>query len=157
MTWVDWVFIAIILLSTLVGLWRGFVREAFSLVTWIAAFWLAWRFSDLAAGWFGRWIETPSLQRLAGFALLFVIVLILGALVNHFAAIALERTGLTGTDRAVGTVFGLLRGLLLCVAVVMAGRLIHLDRDSWWQQSLLIEYFQPVATWVAGFIPESIR
>ncbi len=157
MAWVDWVFVAVILLSTLVGLWRGFVREALSLATWVFAFWLAWAFSDDAAGWFARWVETPSLQLVAGFALLFFIVLVVGALVNHFAAIALERTGLTGTDRAVGTVFGLMRGLVLVAALVLVGLLLKLDRDPWWEQSLLIEYFEPVANWLAGFFPESIR
>ena len=140
-----------------VGLWRGFVREALSLATWVFAFWLAWAFSDDAAGWFARWVETPSLQLVAGFALLFFIVLVVGALVNHFAAIALERTGLTGTDRAVGTVFGLMRGLVLVAALVLVGLLLKLDRDPWWEQSLLIEYFEPVANWLAGFFPESIR
>jgi membrane protein required for colicin V production len=157
MAWVDWVFIVIVLLSTLVGFWRGFVREALSLATWIAAFWLAWAFSNVAAGWFARWITTPSLQMVAGFALLFFIVLIVGALVNHFAAIALERTGLTGTDRGVGTVFGLFRGVVLVTVLVLVGQLLRLNRDLWWDQSLFIEYFEPVAIWLTGFFPESIR
>lgn len=157
MAWVDWVFIVVVLLSTLVGLWRGFVREALSLATWLFAFWLAWAFSDTAARWFARWIETPSLQLVAGFALLFFVVLIVGALVNHFAAIALERTGLTGTDRAVGIGFGLLRGVVLVTVLVMVGVIIKLDRDPWWEQSLLIEYFEPVAIWLMGLFPESIR
>lgn len=157
MIWVDWVFLAVILLSTLIGLWRGFVREALSLATWIFAFWLAWAFSDEAASWFARWVDTPSLRLLAGFALLFFIVLVLGALVNHFAAIALERTGLTGTDRAVGTVFGLLRGLVLVAALVIAGLMLKLDRDPWWEAALFIDYFEPVANWLMGFFPESIR
>lgn len=157
MAWIDWVFIVVILLSTLIGLWRGFVREALSLATWVFAFWLAWVFSDEAAGWFARWVETPSLQMVSGFALLFVVVLIVGALVNHFAAIALERTGLTGTDRAVGTAFGLLRGVVLVTAVVLAGMLVNLDRDPWWQQSMFIGYFEPVAVWLTDFFPASIR
>ena len=157
MTWVDWVFVIIVLISILVGFWRGFVREALSLATWILAFWLAWTFSDMAAAWFGRWIDTPSLQRVAGFALLFFIVLIVGALANHFAALALERVGLTGTDRAIGTVFGLLRGLVLISALVVVGLLINLSNDPWWQESLLIEQFDPLARWLMGFFPESIR
>lgn len=157
MTWVDWIFIVIVLLSTLIGFWRGFVREALSLLTWVAAFWLAWAFSSTAAAWFARWIDTPSLQTVAGFALLFFVVLIVGALVNHFAAIALERTGLTGTDRGVGTIFGLFRGVVLVTALVLVGTLLTLNRDAWWEHSLFIEYFEPVAVWVTGFFPESIR
>ncbi|HEX6928220.1 MAG TPA: CvpA family protein [Gammaproteobacteria bacterium] len=157
MAWVDWVFIVVVLLSTLIGLWRGFVREALSLATWVFAFWLAWAFSDEAANWFARWVETPSLRIVSGFALLFLVVLVVGALVNHFAALALERTGLTGTDRGVGTVFGLLRGVVLVAALVLVGLLLKLDRDPWWTQSLFIEYFEPAAIWLMEFFPESIR
>lgn len=157
MTWADWTFVVIIVLSTLIGLWRGFVREALSLATWILAFWLAWTFSDEASRWFARWIETPTLQLVSGFALLFVVVLIVGAMVNHFAALALEKTGLTGTDRAVGTVFGLLRGGVLVVALVTVGMLLQMSRDPWWSQSFFIAWVEPLAVWVMSFFPESIR
>lgn len=157
MIWVDWIFAGIVLLSAVVGLWRGFVREALSLATWILAFWLAWAFSDQAAPWFATWVATPSLQFMAGFTLLFVIVLIVGALVNHFAAMAIEKTGLSGVDRGVGLGFGLLRGVVLIAALVMAGVIINLTRDPWWQESLLIPYLQPFAEWLLGFFPDSWR
>lgn len=156
MAWVDWVFIVVILLSTLIGLWRGFVREALSLATWIFAFWAGWAFSDQAAAWFARWVETPSLQLVAGFALLFVVVLIVGAMVNHFAALALERTGLTGTDRAVGTAFGLLRGVVLVAALVTVGMLLKLNRDPWWEQSMFIAWFEPMSAWLMTFFSETL-
>lgn len=156
MIWADWVFLGIVLLSTIIGTWRGFVREALSLGSWIVAIWLSRTFADTAGNWFARWVETPSLQLLAGFVLLFVVVLIVGAMVNHFAALALERTGLTGPDRALGTVFGLLRGLVLVVALVTVGLLLKLPRDPWWQESVVIEYFEPLALWALDLLPESI-
>ncbi|MDX1455510.1 MAG: CvpA family protein [Gammaproteobacteria bacterium] len=157
MVWFDWLIIGITLLSAIVGAWRGFVREALSLATWIFAFWLAWAFADNAAPWFSTWIETPSLQAVAGFVLLFGIVLLVGALVNHFAALAIEKTGLSGTDRAVGLVFGILRGLVIGVVLVMVGLLMNLSRDPWWQDALLIPYFEPMANWLFGFFPEGWR
>lgn len=157
MVWVDWVFIGIITLSALIGLWRGFVREALSLATWVFAFWIAWAFADNAAPWFGRWVQTPSVQTMAGFAMLFFVVLLVGAMVNHIASLAVEKTGLTGTDRAVGVVFGLARGVVLVAALVLAGLLIKLTRDPWWQESVLIPYFEPLAKWLLEFFPDNIR
>lgn len=153
MVWVDGVFIAVIILSALVSLWRGFVREALSLATWILAFWIAWAFSDRAAPWFARWIETPSLQTVAGFALLFFVVLLIGALVNHFATLAIEKTGLTGTDRMVGMIFGLLRGVVLVAILVMVGLILNLSRDPWWHDSFFIPYLEPLASWLMGLFP----
>lgn len=157
MVWVDWLFLGIIFLSALVGLWRGFVREALSLATWVFAFWLAWAFSDNAAPWFSTWIETPSLQTVAGFALLFAIVLIVGALINHVAAMAVEKTGLSGTDRGVGLIFGVFRGAVLVVALVLVGLLMNLSRDPWWQEAFFIPYFEPLAEWLFGFFPDGWR
>lgn len=156
MVWVDGVFIAVIILSSLVSLWRGFVREALSLATWIMAFWVAWALQDQAAPWFARWIETPSLQTVSGFALLFFVVLLVGAMINHFATLAIEKTGLTGTDRAVGMVFGLLRGGVLVAVLVLVGMLLKLSRDPWWQDSLLIPFFLPLADWLMGWFPGNV-
>lgn len=156
MAWIDGVFIAVIILSSLVSLWRGFVREALSLATWVLAFWLGWAFSDQAAPWFGRWLDTPSLQTVAGFALLFFVVLLVGAMINHFAALAIEKTGLTGTDRMVGMIFGLLRGGVLVAVLVLVGLLLKLGRDPWWQESFLIPYFLPFANWLMSWFPGNL-
>ncbi|MDX1442396.1 MAG: CvpA family protein [Gammaproteobacteria bacterium] len=156
MVWVDGVFIAVIILSSLVSLWRGFVREALSLATWILAFWIAWAFSDHAAPWFGTWLDTPSLQTVAGFALLFFVVLLVGAMINHFASLAIEKTGLTGTDRMIGMIFGLLRGGVLVSILVLVGVLLKLSRDPWWHESFLIPYFLPLAKWLMAFFPGNL-
>lgn len=153
MVWVDGLFIAVIILSALVSLWRGFVREALSLATWVLAFWIAWAFSERASPWFARWIETPSLQTVAGFALLFFVVLLIGALINHFAALAIEKTGLSGTDRMVGMIFGLLRGVVLVAILVMVGLIMNLARDPWWHDSFLIPFFEPLASWLMSLFP----
>ncbi len=98
MIWVDYVILGIICLSSLVSLLRGFMREAFSLAAWILAFWIGWTFfRDLAEHLV--WITVPSVRLGAAFAILFVITLILGALVNCLVGPLVDRTGLTGTDR----------------------------------------------------------
>ena len=72
MAWADWAWadlavLAIIGLSAVLSLFRGFVREAIALAGWIAGLWLAFRFGEVAAGWFGRWIESPDIRSVLGF------------------------------------------------------------------------------------------
>lgn len=157
MVWADFVILAVILLSALISLWRGFMREAISLATWILAFWVAIGFAEVLALRFTGWIETPSLRLITAFAALFFAVLILGAMVNHFVSIAVERTGLSGTDRFIGVFFGTLRGIVVVAVLVLLGMVAKLPRDQWWQDSVLIPYVQPVAGWLRGFLPDDIR
>jgi len=154
MNWADFVIVGVIVLSALISLWRGFMREAISLATWIAAFWLATGFSSLVAIRLQQWVHTPSLRMITAFAILFVLALLVGAVVNHFVGLAIQKTGLSGTDRFIGLFFGAARGIVVVALMVMIGTLAGLSRDPWWQNSGLIPYAQPVADWMRGFLPD---
>lgn len=154
MNWADFVLLAVIALSALISLWRGFMRESVSLATWVAAFWVATGFANLLAIRFERWIETPSLRLIVAFAVLFILVLLIGAVINHFIGLAIKKTGLSGTDRFIGLFFGLARGIVVVAIMVLLGRLAGLSRDPWWQESQLITYVQPVSAWMQGFLPD---
>lgn len=156
MVWADFCILGIIVLSALVSLWRGFMKEAISLVTWIMAFWVAIGFSDLLAIRLQSWIETPSLRLIVAFTTLFLITLLIGAMVNHFVSLAVQKTGLSGTDRMIGAFFGLARGVVLVAVLVLLGILFQLPRDKWWRESALIPYMQPVAMWMSSFLPEDV-
>ncbi|MBP8184410.1 MAG: CvpA family protein [Pseudomonas sp.] len=152
LTWVDWAIIAIIAISCLISLKRGFVKEALSLVTWIIAGVVAWMFGGALAQHLTEFIEMPSARIIAGCAILFVATLLVGALVNFLICELVRVTGLSGTDRFLGIVFGAARGALL--VVVMAGllSLAPVQQDPWWQQSSLIPHFLMVADWSKNLI-----
>ena len=155
MIWVDYVIIGIIGLSSLISLIRGFVREALSLVVWVLAFWIAWMFfRDLALHM--DWISVPSLRLGLSFALLFVAALIVGGLVNYLVGQLVDKTGLTGTDRLIGMLFGAARGILLVGVLVLLAGLTPLPEDPWWKSSQLIPYFQELAVWLKSLLPENI-
>ncbi|MDO6805115.1 CvpA family protein, partial [Wenyingzhuangia sp. 1_MG-2023] len=103
---VDWVILAVLGISSLISLKRGFVREALSLAVWIGAFVVARMFSGNLATLLTDYIETNSLRWIAAFVVLFLGTLAIGAMVNHLIVEVVRLTGLSGTDRILGMVFG---------------------------------------------------
>ena len=151
-TWVDWAIIAIIAISALISLTRGFVKEALSLVTWIVAGAVAWLFGGSLAGYFENYIQTPSARVIAGCAIMFIATLLVGAMVNYLIGELIRVTGLSGTDRFLGMAFGAARGALLVVVAVGLLSLGPVQQDSWWQESVLVPKFLLVADWSKNLI-----
>ena len=151
-TWVDWAIIAIIAISSLISLKRGFVKEALSLVTWIIAGVVAWMFGGALSQHLTDFIDMPSARVIAGCAILFVATLLVGALVNFLISELVRVTGLSGTDRFLGMVFGGARGALLVVVLTGLLSLAPVQQDPWWQQSSLLPHFLMVADWSKNLI-----
>ena len=151
-TWVDWAIIAIIAVSSLISLKRGFVKEALSLVTWIIAGVVAWLFGGALSQHLTEFIDMPSARVIAGCAILFVATLLVGALVNFLISELVRVTGLSGTDRFLGMVFGGARGALLVVVLAGLLSLAPVQQDPWWQQSSLLPHFLMVADWSKNLI-----
>ncbi|WP_322520347.1 CvpA family protein [Guyparkeria halophila] len=156
MTMVDWILLAIVLISTAIALVRGFVKEVISLVTWLAAFGIALAFSQTAAVLVPEAVDIPSARVAIAFVALFVVVLILGGIINWAISKLVETTGLSGTDRSVGMVFGLLRGVLIVAGLLLLGGFTALPQEAWWQASTLIPHFQVVAEWLLAVMPADV-
>ena len=157
MSAIDWIIIGIVSLSTLISLKRGFVKEALSLVTWIAAFIIARLFNSQLSVLFVDYIDSPSMRLVVAFALLFVATLIVGAMISHLIGELVRLTGLSGTDRLFGMVFGLARGLLVLVVGISLIRLTPLTEDAWWHESLLIPEILQIEERSRTFIVEMVR
>lgn len=153
MNWADYVILAILVFSAIMSLVRGFVREALSLATWIGAFVVAVVFTSRISRLLHPYVTVTQIRLVLSFAALFAATLLAGAIISHFAALAIDRTGLGRADRSVGFVFGVLRGYLAVAALVMLAGFTHLPRHRWWHQSLLIPYAQPVAHWLRHYVP----
>lgn len=152
----DWIILAILGVSVLVGLWRGLVREALSLLTWLAAIAGALLFGGQVAQLYAAWIDLPSARTALGYGTVFVLVLVVGGLLGWLVGRVVRGTGLGGTDCLLGLGFGLLRGGLVVAALVLVLGYTPFPQDPWWQQSELIPRFQPVAAWLREQIPETL-
>ena len=153
MAWVDLVIIGIIVLSALISLIRGFVKESISLVTWVVAGLLALRYYAPMADLLEPFIHSVTLRQWIGGGILFVATLIVGAIVNFIVSQLVSKTGLSGTDKTLGVIFGGARGVLIVTMVVLLAGLTPMPEASWWQDSVTIEFFQRLAEWVRGVIP----
>jgi membrane protein required for colicin V production len=157
MIWADYAILLIIALSALISVWRGFVKEALSLTALILAIWLGLSFQEPFANWLARYIEARSLQKIVAFAIIFVTTLILGGLVNYLAGQLVKKSGLSGTDRFLGVLFGLARGGLLVAILVLLAGLTELPKDAWWKDSIFIVHFQEAALWIEQFLPPATQ
>lgn len=154
--WLDLFILGIILLSAVISLVRGFVREAFSLAVWVLAFWVSWSFfRDLEVP-LREWIGSPTARLGIAFAMLMIVTLVIGGLVNYLIVQLVERTGMSGTDRLIGMVFGVARGVLLVAALVLLAGLTPLPEERWWVHASLIGYFEELAFWLRDLLPPEI-
>lgn len=156
MVWVDVLILAVVAVSTLISLLRGFFREVLSLVAWVLAFWLALAFAGTVAAHLGFVSESEVVRSVAAFIAIFVGALLVGALVNHLVGALVKSTGLAGTDRVIGMLFGFARGVALVAALMVVGMLAGLESEAWWHQSRLIGPLMPLAAWMHGFLPQDI-
>ena len=152
MTGADHLFAIILLASGVLGFIRGFIREAISLLSWLIALWVAWHYADIVNPWLGGALAEPGIREWAGRAIVFLLVLLLGAVAGSIAAYFAHRAaGLAVADRVIGTTFGLLRGIVIVGLIVIGGRAVHLDGESWWQNTRSMPVAQAVANWLERY------
>ncbi len=157
MNWLDVIILVIIALSTVISFIRGFAREAVSLVSWIVAIWLALVYYKPLAAALPSFISHDELRSIIAFAILFVGILIIGALIGYMVAHFVEKTKLTMMNRLLGVVFGIARGVLLVALAILLGKLTPAPQYDAWKDSVLIPGFKPVTTWIQGFLPDYIN
>jgi membrane protein required for colicin V production len=156
LSWLDIALLGVVGLSTLVGVWRGFVVEVMSLAVWIAAFWIAFAFGEQAALLFEGTVQAAGARLFLGYAMLFIAALIVGGLATWLMGKLVKSTGLSGTDRLLGLGFGLMRGAALaCVGVLLFG-FTPLPQTPEWRNSQVLPGFQLGAEWLRGWLPQAV-
>jgi membrane protein required for colicin V production len=140
-----------------ISLLRGFVRESLALAGWILAVWVSLFYMSSMAVFIAPYLNLPpSILSLVSFAILFVVTLIIAALVSNLVATLVDKTGLSGTDRAIGMLFGIARGILIVGVLILLAGFTLVPQDPWWKESVLISHFQQLALMMKEFLPPHI-
>ena len=156
MSWLDIAILAVIALSALFGVTRGLVREALSLGGWVLATWVALEFSPRLSDAMVSAISIVSLRFFLAFVLLFIVTLVLAAIVSHLISQTVRKSSLSGTDRALGGLFGVMRGVVLVAVLIWLAGFTKLPQQVSWRQSMLVGYFEQTAGWMRTMVPENI-
>jgi membrane protein required for colicin V production len=154
MTLTDYLLIAAILISAVVGALRGFLREAVALGAWIVALFVAWHFADLIEPHLGGLLGDSEVRPWAARVIIVVLVLLLGAAIGALLAHFVRLSIFSGMDRLLGFAFGLLRGFLLLGVFVILGQLLQLPAEGWWRHSLMIPYGESIANGLRSLVGE---
>ncbi len=161
MTWVDWIILAVLLISMVVAFMRGASREVIGLSAWLIGAYLAFTYTPVLQTLLETVVLTPEFRYVITFLCIIIIFLILGALGGHLVGRAMTAIGLSGLDRILGIFFGLARGLLLVVVFIMVANFTPMAKSDNWKSSRFITTLQSPAdqllVWIeqSGFLPET--
>lgn len=156
MTVFDYAVIAIVVASLAIGAWRGLVGEILSLLAWILAAIAAWwAGAQVAQAVYGG-IPDPAIRMVAGYATVVVCVLIAVALVKLAMRGLLKALGLSLTDRMLGVLFGLARGVLIALVLVAIGGLTPLPKQEWWRAARLAPPLETGVLLARGWLPPEV-
>ncbi len=150
---IDIIIAVAIILSVIIGFIRGFVKEALSIATLLFAIWAALYFGPVVGKVSDSWLQGAELQTWFGRILVFVVLVAIGGIIEWAVSKAIKMSPLGGIDRFAGSLFGLLRGLLLTAVFVLVGRFTGFENDAWWEDSTLIPHFEVLADWIDEMAP----
>jgi membrane protein required for colicin V production len=150
---VDTAILVVTGLSSLFGLWRGLIKEVFSLVSWVAALVIARVYSESVANLLLSLIESDSIRYVTAFAILFVMVMMLGTLIIRLLSKLLTISGLKLVDRLLGGAFGFLRGVIIVLVIIFITN-VFVSETEQWQQSRLIPHGLAAIDWSRQLIGE---
>ncbi len=153
MSIVDIIIIAVLLISTLIGVFRGFIRELLSLLSWLLALYVAWTFAELGASYLVPYLPQAPLRIVAAFTGIFIIVLILASIVSYILYRLFAIAGISGLDRSLGLVFGIARGVVIVAILIIGSVYMDFASQPWWQGTKLVAYFSPVTDFILTFLP----
>ena len=156
MTFFDYTVLAVVGVSMLLGVMRGLVREALNLLAWVAAFWVAIAFTADVARMLPAAIPSESLRFLAAMVILFIGALLLSSLVTIALAELVKTLGLSVYDKGLGGMFGMARGLLIVLALVLLAGLTSMPHQGFWRNAMFSAPLEAFAADVKPWLPEDL-
>ncbi len=156
MTSFDYGVLAIVGLSIIVSVWRGAVREVLALTAWVIAFLAAQAYAPYVSQQLPFAVDNQGLRMLSGFLVVFVVVFVLATIAAMLLSKLVRAAGLGPVDRALGAIFGLLRGMLVVVTLVLVGGLTAAPRHPEWRDAMLSPPLEAAAAVVKTVLPAEL-
>ena len=158
LTLTDGVLGGILLLSMVVGAWRGLVHELMSLVGWVAAFFVAQWLAQDVAQWLPLWREAaPQVRYAVSFVLVFVASMFAAALVSWLLGKVVSTAGLKPVDRSLGGIFGLVRGVVVLLVIAVVVHLLGMRSQDWWQDSHVTPVLSTLLAGLKPVLPQAMQ
>ena len=154
MTATDWVLLGVVGVSAAFGLMRGFIGVLASLAAWVLAGWAAFRFGSQLAVMLAGGAEPGPSELLGGYAISFLVVLLVVGLVGWGVRKLVHGVGLSGVDRFLGLALGLARGAFIACALVLLMGFTALPQDADWRRSTAVRVFLPGALLMRTWLPD---
>jgi membrane protein required for colicin V production len=155
MTWVDWTIISVLVASIGLSLWRGFTREALSLLGWILGFVIASRYSPSLAVYFSSLVSSAVISQVLAFLTVMALCLIVAALIARLMKSLLAAVGLSFFDRVLGSVFGFVRGIVILLIASYALTLLMPQSQQAMQNSVLVPYLDTLLNWTQSKLQDA--
>ena len=152
----DFIVFAILVFSIVISFLRGFVREVVSLLTWIVGIVVAVKFSPFLSQYFA-WFGSDTLQYIIAFALIFIVIFIVGALIARLLKDVSYAIGLGFVDHILGFVFGLARGGLVVILLIMLIGTTPYANSQWFSSGWTVNITQGIVLWAESFLPKGVE
>lgn len=156
MPWIDLGIIAILALSALFGMKRGFAKNAVSLAAWILAFAIAITLGDKFALILPQSLEDERLRIGIAMTILFIATLIIGMIADFMLTGLIDMAKLGRLDRNLGIIYGVVRGIAIVCLLLMLGAFISMNETGWWRKSALIPYFEILIAYILPILPAKL-
>jgi membrane protein required for colicin V production len=155
--WFDWLVITIISISALYGLARGFVKEAVTVTAWALAAWLSYVYADDLSVYLEPHIATASMRVALMVLAVFILVLSSSALIRQGLRLMIDKVGLMGLDHVLGGLFGVLRGAVLIMLMMVALLNLGFGKDKWWTESYMVDKLSGVMDMIPEHLPSDAK
>jgi membrane protein required for colicin V production len=152
----DWALLGVLLLSVLLGLWRGLMYEVLSLAGWVLAFILAQAFANDVAAWLPMDGLSSALKLAVAFVLVFVLVAFAGGLVAWLVQKLVATVGLRPVDRVLGGAFGLARALVMLLGLAVVVSVMQMQQAAWWRTSSAAGMLSATLLEIRPLLPEPV-
>ena len=156
MTAFDLLLLAIFLISTVVGVMRGFVKEALSIISWIVAFWLGYTYCVEIGEWIAQYVSLGEgkIRNSAGFGVIFVVTLFAFALITYVITKLIVRGPIKGLDRVLGIATGVVRAVAISAVLLVLMQALGMNSSAFWKESKLVPHLMPAVEYAQSVLPK---